>query len=423
MAKTPDITAEKLARVAELHYVYNSSREKIIAELSQDLLEREEGYDLSNVNVWLTQAAKKHVIAFDIDPSFAIVGNRNEILERRLNHAFGLEEPIVVDVEETALQDPKAADLHTALANQTGMRLSQIPSSKTRFFVAGGRTVVHVARMIKRHRLLWSNIRIDPLSGRNWTGYWHVDGPDLERPLDADDATVILASAFPKGATFSQIGHPLYAENADQARAIMGEHCAFLPDGGWNWDREIPYPTRRGICGIGSLHPESGHRIMSFLETYLKNYGVKGPEDLRRMIEDGTLARIKLPESPDRSAPYLSRVALELIAAITFAAERDLGYFGDIANRLYPCLPLPKALDEGDLPEVKDYGELVTKLNALNSRAVVMQWSHLRNVDAWVTAGGTLKLEPIWTLAITRYIEQRLSSAPNREESILTQLT
>ena len=422
MAPTPEIVAEKLAKVAELYYLHNKTREQICAELSADR-HRDHPYDPANVNVWLKQAEARHVVAFDIDPSFAIVGERNEILEKDLNkrEAFGLEEPIVVDVGKKALDDPKAADLHTALANQTGIRLSQVPGTKTRFLVAGGRTVVHVVRMIKRCRVLWANVRVDPLTGRNWTGYWQVDGPDLQRPLDADDAAVILASACQSGASFSQIGHPLYAETIDQAQSIMREHCAFLPDGQWNWSARNQ--SFRAICGIGSLHPESGHRIMGFLETYLKDHGVERPENLKRMIEDGTLAKVNLPQKPDPTAPYLSRVALELIAAITFANQRGLGYFGDIANRLYPCLPLPQTLRVNNLPKTQDYKDLVKKLDALNGRAVLMQWSHLRNSSMWITAGGRLKLGPIWTLAITRYIEQQRSSSPDRDESILTQLT
>ena len=274
--------------------------------------------------------------------------------------------------------------------------------------------------MIKRKRVLWSDIRVDPLSGRNWTGTWQVDGPDLQRPLDADDAALILASACRTGASFSQIGHPLYAESIDQAHAIMREHCAFLPDGSWNWNAR--YRALRAICGIGSLHLDSGHRIMGFLETYLSEHGIP-KEDLRQMIQNGTLGDVDLPKKPDLSAPYLSRVALELIAAISFATRHNLGYFGDIANRLFPCLPLPESLNPDRLPKLQDYADLLKKLDALNRRAIVMQWSHLRKASAWVTAGGQLKLEPIWTLAITRYIERQRPRAKSEDESILAHLT
>lgn len=422
MPRNADLTADKLARVAELHFVHHWTREQICDELSKSV-DRDRPYDPSNVNVWTKQAEERHVVAFDIDSSFAFAGERDRILEKDLNHKknFGLEEPIVVDVQGLVPEDGTAADLHTALANQTGIRLSQVPSSGTHFLVAGGRTVVHAVRKLRRHQIRWSDIRVNPLSGRNWTGHWYVDGPDLQRPLDADDAAVILASSCQSGASFSQIGHPLYAEKAEQARSIMREHCAFLPDGSWNWDLGVQ--ARRAICGIGSLHPDSGHRIMGFLETYLKPHGVNSRNDLKNMIEGGPLNLIKLPKNPDPSAPYLSRVALELIEAITFATQRGLGYFADIANRLYPCLPLPENLDEDALPELKDYANLLKKLDALNRRAVVMQWSHLRNTPTWVTAGGSLKLEPIWTLAITRYIEQNRPFSRGRIGSILTQLT
>jgi hypothetical protein len=129
----------------------------------------------------------------------------------------------------------------------------------------------------------------------------------------------------------------------------------------------------------------------------------------------------KLPKRPDRSAAYLSRVALELIDAITLAAEKNLGHFGDVANRLYPCLPLPDELSVDNLPAHKSYEELATRLDALNQRAIIMQWSHLRNLPTWITAGGELKQKPLWTLAIMRYIErhERNSSI----ESVMTHLT
>jgi len=162
---------------------------------------------------------------------------------------------------------------------------------------------------------------------------------------------------------------------------------------------------------------------MRFLEVYLTDHGLKAPEDLERMIKDRTLAKLPLPEKPHRSAPYLSTVALDLIAAMTFATEHNLQYFGDIANRLFPCLPLPTELEENNLPKREDYEGLIQKLDALNQRAIVMQWGHLRQASAWVTAGGSLKLNPVWTLAIVRYIEQRHLGTSSQAESIMTQLT
>jgi hypothetical protein len=419
----PDIDPEKLARVAELYYVDRLNRGQIILELAR------EGtvpatFDEANVNHWLEQARDRGVVAFDIDSSFANAGRLNRMLSDRLIREFGLEEAIVVDTNPSFQQDTEAASLHTALANQTGMRLSEFLSAKTEILVAGGRTVVQIARMINRKRPRRSNIRIDPLSGRNWTGSWQVDGPgDLERPLDADDAAVILASAFPRSGTrFSQIGHPLYAETPELAQPIIRDHCAFLPRGGWNWD--IPHrPIKRAICGIGVLHPQSGHRIMRFLEMYLKDYGLKTSQDFERVIRDRTLTKTILPAKPDKSAPYLAIVARDLIAAITFAAERDLGYFGDIANRLFPCLPLPSELKEDRLRKPEDYEGLVQKLDALNRRAIVMDWEHLRKASTWVTAGGALKLTPVWTLAIIRYIEQFHLGPSSGRDSIVSQLT
>ncbi len=412
-----------LKKVCELRFLDGRSRKDIAYELSPN---KEKPYDPARVNQWLDEARERGVVAFDIDGSFAIQGTLDTSLTRDVQREFNLEETIVVDVGNRALDVSDATDLHLALANRTGIRLSDVTSANATFFLAGGRTVVQIARMIKRKppTAASNKIRIYPLSGRNWTGVWQIDSPDdLERPLDADDAAVTLASAFPQSGTrFSQIGSPLYAETPDQARAIMHDHCAFLPDGRWNWD--IPHLKNfRSICGIGALRPRSGHRVMRFLETYLNEYGIGNLEEFLQKVQvDGVGAiKSKLPKKPARSAAYLSRVALELIEAIGLASEKKLGYFGDVANRLYPCLPLPNEVRAENLPPRAYYQELVTKLNALNRRAIVMQWSHLRNSSTWITAGGELKLRPLWTLAIIRYIERQNRS--NFAESVMTHLT
>jgi len=162
---------------------------------------------------------------------------------------------------------------------------------------------------------------------------------------------------------------------------------------------------------------------MRFLETYLDDYGIRNLEEFLQRVQVGGVGAIKskLPKKPARSAAYLSRVALELIEAIGLASEKKLGYFGDVANRLYPCLPLPNEVRVENLLPRAYYQELVTKLDALNRRAIVMQWSHLRNSSTWITAGGELKLRPLWTLAIMRYIERQKRS--NSIESVMTHLT
>jgi hypothetical protein len=406
--------AAKLKRVSELRYVQRESRTEVAVALSKD---PREPLTAANVNKWLDAARDLGVVTFDIDASFAIMGKTDDRLADVLARAFRLDEPLVIETAEDASPNSRSDTLHTALGNQTGKHVKI--SANSNLFVAGGRTVLQVARKISRKRVSKQNVRIDPLSGRNWTGSWHFGGADdLKRPLDADDAAVVLSSAFPEsGNYYSQIGYPLYAETASQARVIMREHCAFLPDGRWNWDI-AQRKLYRAICGIGALHPRSGHRIIRFLEAYLKDHGVH--EDLENLITSGALGSVKLPGKPGRSAPYLSRVAIDLVDAISFSARKGLGYFGDLANRLYPCLPLPQTLVEREPPSVEDYAELLKKLDVLNSRALVAQWSHLRNANSWITAGGYLKLPAIWTLAIARDLEQEKSAG---SESIMSQLT
>ena len=338
-----DSDADRLAEVARLRYVHRMSRKEIAAHFSS---RRSVGKsaDLSEttINKWLDRARQLGVIAFDIDRSFASTGRLNSRLSEILAGKLQMEESLVYEIDPSASQDPRAADLHITLANQTGRRFCEILGNKTAVLVAGGRTVVQIAKMIARKQPKKFGIRVDPLSGRNWTGCWQVDGEDdLERPLDADDAAVILASAFPAcGTRFTQIGFPLYAEKAQQAQAIIREHCAFLPDGQWNW--ELPQrSTKRTLCGVGALHPKSGHRIMRFLDAYLRQHGVEGLDEFVGMTESGTLAKIGIVGSPDKSAPYLSRVSVELLDAMAFAAQKNLGYLGDVANLLFPSLPLP----------------------------------------------------------------------------------
>lgn len=414
--RKPRFAPAQLARVVELVYVYDWSRPKVRAMVFPDAV------DDTIVSQALREARNRHVVDFDIDEFFALRGAPNDVLRDDLFRpdGFDLTSPLVIDIEARGEPDPKEASLHTTLANHASIRLSELDGSKTRFFVAGGRTIVQVARMLKRLRPQWTDSRVDPLSGRNWTGSWRIDGSDFERLLDADDAARYLVSAVQRKASFSQIGHPLYAENAAQAQSIMREYCAFRPDGSWNWN-DSSFKFSRAICGVGSLHPESGHRIMGFLESYIeKHYRKQGlKRTLKQMIDDGTLGTIDLPSDPDPTAPYLSRVALQLRDALSFAQEHNLGYFGDIANRLFPCLPIPKELPP-DLPNPSIFVELLDKLDALNHRAIVMNWSHLRNVQTWVTAGGKHKHRPIWTLAITRFIERKRGRLEN---SILDQLT
>ena len=424
------LSPDEYKHVAELHYLEKKSRPEILAELSKRL--KNPPTDNTMVNHWLEELRVLGVVAFDFDSSFAVVGDFNKDLSGRLTKEFALDQALVMDVSKHAQSDIKADELHTALANESGKCLSgneefQGPlTPNSSILCAGGRTVLQVVRKIARSRLSSHGIRVDPLSGRNWTGSWQVVGEeDLERPLDADDAARTLASAlaFPKSGTrFSQIGSPLYAETSRQAERIMRDQCAFLPGGKWNWD--IPGRSPRiAICGVGSLKFGSGHRIMQFLEAYLHEHGVASGADIDRLIQENGLADIQLPDKPAKSAPYLSTVAVDLLDAIKFAAQRRLGYFGDVANRLYPCLPLPSGLSASGPPRPDDYASLLAKLDVLNGRAIVAQWSHLRDTSTWITAGGRLKFPAIWTLAIARYLERQPSSGVGGRKSIMDRLT
>jgi len=123
---------------------------------------RESPFNDANVNHWLDEARDLGVIAFDIDPSFAINGRRIESATDTLGGAFELDEALVIDVGKPAQEDTKAVNLHVALSNQTGRRLTEVLGSRTNLLVAGGRTVIQIARKVSRKGPQWRSIRIDP---------------------------------------------------------------------------------------------------------------------------------------------------------------------------------------------------------------------------------------------------------------------
>ena len=208
------------------------------------------------------------MISFNIDPSFAISGLEEVPWSVMVRDTFDLRECTVVAVDVPASDSGFRADLlHVGMANCTGTKIRESIASGDHIAVAGGRAVHRLAQFIKRNPPSKKDIRITPLSGRTWSGSWQLSGPDnLELPLDADDNALVLANAFDKepGTRFSQISHPLYATTASLAHSIMREHCATLPNSGWNWGLK---PPDRAFVGVGVIDPQSGHRISAFLRS------------------------------------------------------------------------------------------------------------------------------------------------------------
>jgi DNA-binding transcriptional regulator LsrR (DeoR family) len=385
--KKSEPTPKVLADVARDYYL-NDKKQSAIAQ--------KHGVNQSTIAHWITRAWEQGVISIDIDPEFALAGSEHRALSRRLSDAFGLNQCIVIDPGGTCIDDdPKCDKLHTVLTNTAGTALKEWIQSNDHIVVGGGRAPMRVARFIRRMTPHRRAIRISPLSGRIWTGSWQVNSTDnLERPLDADDAARLLALAYEHeaGTRFSQIGHPLYALQSKVAKRIIKEQCVFSPGGSWKTEWGFQAPNR-ALVGVGALHPSSGHRISELLINIDKNPSAK-------------------------MANYLVWASAKFRDAMDFAKSHGLPPFGDLANRLFPALPLPRNLDVDRLPSAKDYDRLRKLLDVLNDHAIVMEWEHLRRIPfVWAVAGGEVKVDVIWTLLISKYLES------DRTRGLIKELT
>ncbi|HEX6184927.1 MAG TPA: hypothetical protein VFZ44_13665 [Pyrinomonadaceae bacterium] len=373
--------ARKLEEICRLYYIYERTQKQIFSKETHLHLNNS-----SAVSLALKKAVELGVIFFDVDSSFAIVGDEENHLSRQIRDTFRLAYSTVVNVgvprpagDDTGDDrvNPNEDDyLHTVLANHTGKYIGGHIESEDHIAVAGGRAVYQTVRVIRRGRHPCRDIEITPLSGRIWTHSWEVHGPYIERPIDADDAAFVLALAFEKepGTKFSQVAHPLFAANSSEATAIIEEFCPFLANGAW---RDKDQPPRRAIVGIGVIDPKSGHRC----------------SDLFR--------------NPKKIDPYLHRAAGQLRKAVELVEKERLPYFGDVANRFFPALYLPSELKPETLQvAAAAYAKLNKELAKLTDRMIVVDWGHLKgipSVDA--VAGGPLKLRALWTLLITGLLE------------------
>jgi hypothetical protein len=355
---------------------------------TQDSIARERHQPQTTIGSWLRRARDLGIVSIDVDSDFAVVGQDLPRLRRRLISAFDLNDAVVVDAPPqcgaTGTRDDSEATLHTAVANGTGNRLREWIQADDHVGVAGGRAVVQVARCLKRRRRTSPrrNVHISPLCGRIWQGRWQLAGAtDLQRPLDADDAATLLAFAFEHdlGTKFSIIGHSLYPPVPPRRLAeICREHCAFLPESRWNWDLAEP---DRAIVGIGILDKNSGHRLMQFLGS---------------------------DRHPDAHLPRLGR---ELEAIIATARAHGT-CVGDVANRLFPALPLPTQSGVS-LPSEEDLSLLCAKIDRLNRKALVIDWNHLRSIrSTWAVCAGRLKLPALWTVLLAGVFDRRQGRAP-----------
>lgn len=380
--------AERLKTIAELHYV-DERGTKEIADL----------YNYKSagaITPLLKEARKMGIVAFDLDPSFGIVGKEDEKLGQALRNSFHLDRATVVRVDlgtsDSSSRDGSSLkrddNLHIALANLMGKKIKYRVEEGEHIAVAGGRAVYQVVKVIRRQPPALQNVKITPLSGRIWTHFWQVQGPYISRPLDADDSAFGLALAFEKqrGTSFRQIGVRLFATDKRQAQASIKENCLFLPDGSWP-EGDAPH---RALVGLGVVDPNSGHR---FADLSKDDHPLQNP------------------------ARYLSGAANELKTTLSLVGKYALPSLGDVVYRLFPALPCPEQLNSRENLHLlrKAYSEVIKAVARLNDKMVVVKWSHLHDIRSVIAiAGGLMKLNVIWTLLIAGHCQ------PNKR--IITEL-
>jgi DNA-binding transcriptional regulator LsrR (DeoR family) len=380
MSRRPRHTRELLGNVARWYYLNDLSQAEIGKRLNPPK-------DQAAVARILKDAKARGVIKVDIDADFSIGGVDDEHLASLLRDEFDWRDPIVVDVDATIQPDEREDNLHIALANHTGMRARHTIESGDHIGISGGRAGVRLATVIGRNPPSRRNITVTPLSGRLWNGrLWEIGGlgNQFEQPLNADYSALLLAvglyAGHAPGIRFSQISQPLFVRHRNEAEMIMKANCAFLPNGGWNWELD---PPTKAFLGLGVVDPVSGHRMA-------RHFG----------------------DQSDKEPPLT-----QLMKAMELAAKAGLPYLGDVANRLFATLPLPAVLAQMDSTRlnnhIRTYQNLQVELHAVNERSVVVEWNHLREIRSVLAiAGGKLKVNVLWTVAIAGLLnpKQRIIS-------------
>jgi DNA-binding transcriptional regulator LsrR (DeoR family) len=374
---------------------------KLLAELCELKFRQEKGYlkiieilkdrgitgikNEPEVSKLIKEAQKRGVITFDINETFALRGDELQSERRDLRELFDLKDALVIKVPEyvegagqmrvyqTTDNQPamrKDDHLHIVLANHAGVRLGDELQSEDHCAVAGGRAVNQAVRMIKRNPPSRRNIMVTSMGGRLWSHQWWRNGPSSMRPLDPDDSAFLLFLALENetGTMFDQVGHRVFAASRKQAVAVMSEHCMFQPGGTW-YDGKQP---NRAIVGVGAVDPESCYRGLRDSD---------GPKLVHDLV-----------------GRHLEMVKPQLDEAIDTVKGAGL-YFGDLANRYFPTLPMPHEINRAPSEYDSIYERLIKQLNRLNDRMVVVEWAHIRQIPSVTAiAGGSFKLHALWTI-------------------------
>ncbi len=340
-----------------------------------------------DVSKLIKEARKRNVVVFDINETFALRGDELGSERRELRELFDLKDTLVIAVpeyvegagqmrpEQTTDNQPAMQEddrLHLVLANHAGLHLQHELQSDDHCAVAGGRAVNQTVRMISRNPPSRKIIMVTSMGGRLWSHQWWRNGPSSMRPLDPDDAAFLLFLALENepGTMFDQVGHRVFAASRKQAVTVMSEHCMFQPGGQWYEGKQ---PTR-AIVGVGAVDPESSYRA-------LRDHD--GPQLVHDLV-----------------GRHLEIVKPQLDEAIDTVKDTGL-YFGDLANRYFPTLPMPHEIDLALSDYDAIYEKLIKQLNRLNERMVVVEWAHIREIPAVTAiAGGSFKLRALWTILL-----------------------
>jgi len=430
-----------LELVSRLYFAENKTQSQIATDVRViDLYRclepkgRRTGERLSQttINRLLQRAQHLGVVAISVDPSFAVEMIKEPELSKELRNTFllkecsvlrpaksspdGLDTPLPQDeggTQDAVSSEPpnpttrEAADEHEGrlilgLSNFTARELRDSLQSGDHVLCGGGRTICWLARAVRRNPPSKRDLIFTPLSGRLWVEDWRTGDADImEQPLDADDAVHLLAEAFENepGGRFSQINLPLYEHTSDEANEILSKHCGLGLDGAWNWG--LPDATR-AFVGVGWLE-NKGHRLSVFLskfeagestatESYLATAG-KGLQRIRKLCEDSCVP-----------PP------------------------GDIANRLFACVPMPDQLQKVDDRELlkTNLKKIAAHVDSLNRRAVVMSWKHLRRTRSVRAIAAGTKLPALWTVLLAGRFDAeavRRNGAGTDNEPLISELT
>lgn len=343
----------------------------------------------SAVSKLLKEAEEYGVIRKEIDADAALWGIPDKESSARLRKAYELETARVFRVPDDCDTD----EVQIALANGIAPSARADLKSFTYVAVAGGRAMARLCEAVGQEPMDVHDVAVTPLGGRLWTGNLWKSGTrhasHLELPLDADDCALRLARSlhwgFQPSISFTQVGHPLFANTEEIAEDVIARNCTFTRGGGW------------GKFGLGTPN-------LAFVGIGMITKSVQTHHRLAEWITQKKQGRTGGNESVSIIGEALKRAA----------AHGVIG-FGDVANRLFVCLPLPRevANPKRRAQFTKVIRELDDVLLGINRKSVVMDWRHLRMIKSTTAiAGGTKdvsKLHACWTCLLTTALFPRTS--------------